>query len=117
MKGHRNPMKLSELEHRMKGWLGEKEYQAYLLLEEEDPIGYCLFKDYLEFIYIRHFFITDSHRRKGFGRLGLDLMKTKVWGPGCKLRMEVLVTNLAGIAFWRGCGFRDYCITMEYTNK
>jgi hypothetical protein len=38
-----------------------------------------------------------------------------VWGPGCKLRMEVLVTNLAGIAFWRGCGFWEYCITMEYT--
>ena len=30
-----------------------------------------------------------------------------------RIRLEVLVGNANGIAFWRSIGFQDYCVTME----
>jgi hypothetical protein len=29
------------------------------------------------------------------------------------VRVEVLVGNAVGVAFWRSVGFRDYCLTLE----
>lgn len=115
--GHRNPMSLEQLEERMRRWL-HADYAAHLFFladsaSDEDPFGYVLTRDAAEYLYIRHFYISPAFRRRGLGRLAFDWMLDNVWHDTARLRLDVLVGNESGIAFWRALGFRDYCLTME----
>jgi predicted acetyltransferase len=109
--GHRNPMSVRELERRMEGWLGG-EYEAVIFESKEDVVGYALYRRESEFVYIRQFFIVRHSRRRGLGRSAIEWLRANSW-KGQRLRVEVLVGNETGISFWRSCGFRDYCLTLE----
>lgn len=110
--GHRNPMSLAELEVRMAGWLAG-EYRAAVFDDEAKPVGYALFRDEPDYVYLRQFYVTPERRRRRIGRSALEWLRGNVWGTARRLRVEVLIGNTAGIAFWRGVGFRDYCLTLE----
>jgi len=110
--GHRNRMTVAELEIRMRGWL-EDEYRAVIFEWDGDPAGYALFRNEAEFIYLRQFFVCRDSRRKGIGREAMQWLMTHVWNGAARIRLEVLVGNVAGIAFWRAIGFSDYALTME----
>jgi predicted acetyltransferase len=110
--GHRNPMTLPELAVRMAGWLGG-EYQAVLFEEAGATLGYALFKREPEWVYLRQFFVERRHRRKGIGREALRQLISGPWKDVPSIRLDVLVGNAAGIAFWRAVGFKDYAVTME----
>ena len=43
----------------------------------------------------------------------MQWLMTNVWGSKTRIRLDVLVGNERGIAFWKSLGFEDYCITME----
>jgi ribosomal protein S18 acetylase RimI-like enzyme len=109
--GHSNPMSIAELIERMNVFLRD-EYEAYLIMENENPAGYCLFRDDREYIYIRQLFVERDKRRQGLGGACITWLKSNLW-LGRKLRIEVLCHNDRGIRFWRAIGFYDYCITME----
>ncbi|MFD2017396.1 GNAT family N-acetyltransferase [Vibrio olivae] len=64
------------------------------------------------FIYIRQFFISSNFRGKGNGQKAFYLVRDKYWSNQ-KLRLDVLVNNYRGLAFWRSVGFGEYCLTME----
>ena len=51
-------------------------------------------------------------RRRGVGRAAIGWLWQHVWG-GRRVRVDVLVGNAVGVAFWRAVGFRDYCLTLE----
>lgn len=110
--GHRNRMTLPELEERMTGWLAG-DYEAVLLEREGRPVGYALFRREPESVYLRQFFVAPECRRQGIGREALKWLSEDVWAGAQRVRIDVLVGNEAGVAFWRAVGFRDYCITME----
>lgn len=108
---HRNAMSLPELETRMADWLAG-EYSAVLFMEAGKPIGYALFRREPEYVYLRQFFVQSEHRRRGFGRAAIEWLHKHVWAER-RVRIDVLIGNATGIAFWRAVGFRDYCLTME----
>ena len=54
--GHRNPMTLARLKVRMDNWL-QNEYQAVLFEHDGETVGYALFRDDAEYIYLRQFFV------------------------------------------------------------
>lgn len=110
--GHRNRMSLAELEERMAGWLGG-EYDAVIFGDSDEPIGYALFRRDSDSVYVRQFFVEPAHRRRGNGRAAFEWLAANAWRDAPRIRLEVLVGNAAGIAFWRSLGFEDYCITME----
>lgn len=112
--GHRNPMSVDQLKDRMKEWLRTK-YNAVLISSNGENVGYALWRDEPEFLYIRHFFISRQHRRKGIGRTAVKELKDTRWS-GKDIRLEVLVDNEAGSRFWRALGFKGYCVTFEYKN-
>ena len=110
--GHRNAMSVAELEERMAGWLAD-EYQAVLFEDGLETVGYALFKREPEWVYLRQFFVLPEKRRMGIGRAAMTWLLENAWNDAPRIRLDVLVGNTAGIAFWRSLGFDDYCLTME----
>jgi len=111
--GHRNRMTIPELRERMEGWLRD-EYRAAVFEFEDVPVGYALFRGEPEFVYLRQFWVAPEVRRRGIGRAALAWLRTNEWKDAPRIRLDVLIGNEAGIAFWRAIGFRDYCLTMEW---
>ncbi len=111
--GHSNPMPESELEARMRDWLGRHEYEVTMADFGDSCIGYALWQRQEFCLYVRHFFIAAEYRRQGFGREAMRWMREKLWHDKARIRLDVLVDNLRGIGFWRALGFEDYCVTLE----
>jgi ribosomal protein S18 acetylase RimI-like enzyme len=51
-------------------------------------------------------------RRQGLGRAAFDWLRSHQW-RGARVRLDVLVGNETGIAFWKAMNFRDYSLTLE----
>lgn len=113
--GHRNKMTLLELGQRMTDWL-KGEYQAILFEEEGVVVGYALFKHESEYIYLRQLYVESKYRRKGIGKAAMQWLSANPWKNIKRLRLDVLVGNKTGIAFWKAAGFSEYCLTMEKDN-
>ena len=111
--GHRNRMSVDELAQRMSGWLKGGEYEAIVFERDDEPLGYALFRRGEDRVYLRQFFVCREHRRAGVGRAAIVWLRENAWREAPRIRLDVLVNNAAGIAFWRSVGFADYCVTME----
>jgi GNAT superfamily N-acetyltransferase len=110
--GHRNPMTVPELAARMREWLAG-EYRGVLFESEESTVGYALYRVTSDFVYLRQLYVSPSHRRSGIGRCALEWLWENAWVGQSVLRIEVLVGNSTGRAFWSSVGFTEYCVTME----
>jgi GNAT superfamily N-acetyltransferase len=110
--GHRNPMSVQELAQRMASWLAG-EFQAVVFEDAGHLIGYALFRRESEHVYLRQFFVISEYRRRGVGRAAIEWLRQHAWGTDQRIRLDVLVGNRSGIAFWHAVGFRDYCLTLE----
>jgi GNAT superfamily N-acetyltransferase len=111
--GHRSRMTVPQLCDRMDEWL-RGEYWAVVMELEGAAVGYALYRLEAEYVYLRQFYVEPEYRRRGIGRSALAWLRTNVWADAPRVRIDVLVGNTAGIAFWRSVGFRDYCLTMEW---
>jgi GNAT superfamily N-acetyltransferase len=110
--GHRNRMTPDELEQRMAGWLGG-EYHAVIFESGADTLGYALYRREMDYVYLRQFFVWREYRRRGVGRSAIEWLARTVWSDVARVRLDVLVGNPEGRAFWQAVGFHDYCVTME----
>jgi predicted acetyltransferase len=110
--GHRNRMTVTELEHRMRGWLAS-EYTAVLFEDGKEVVAYALYREQPEEIYLRQLFVVRNRRRQGIGRRAFELLRSKVWPANKRLTVDVLVHNAAAVSFWRAVGYRDYSLTLE----
>ncbi len=110
--GHRNKMTLPELEQRMSNFL-RNEYDAVIASIGRTDIGYALYRQDPEWLYLRQIFVIKKMRRKGFGRRFMEWLKKNPWKKCKRIRIDVLVGNRVGIDFWKAVGFKEYCITME----
>ena len=110
--GHRNRMTLADLEARIRDWL-QDDYQAHVFELDDIVVGYVLCRREDEWVYIRQFFIRPGYRRHGHGRFAFVWLVENTWQHAPRLRLDVLVNNEAGLAFWRSLGFADYCLTLE----
>jgi GNAT superfamily N-acetyltransferase len=108
--GHANAMTVAELTGRMVGWLAGP-YAAWLATQAGGTIGYCLARDDGDAIYIRQLYVAPSARRHGVGKKIIDRLGASAL-DGRTLRLECLLVNPAGLAFWRSTGFADYCLTL-----
>lgn len=115
--GHRNPMNVSPLEERMRGWLVPGEYRAILFEENNEAVAYALFRETETEIYLRQFFVVRSRRREGIGRRAVSELLSKVWPRHKRLTVSVLAKNTAAITFWRTMGYTDYEMTLEIMSR
>jgi ribosomal protein S18 acetylase RimI-like enzyme len=111
--GHRNRMSLAELTERMARFLSVEGYAARKLVLAGRTIGYCLYRDAGDHVYIRQLYVVPELRSRGLGRRAFALLRERAWGPQRYLRVEVLARNRRGWDFWRSVGFGDYAMTLE----
>ena len=114
--GHRNKMSVPELGQRMSDFL-RNEYDAVIVSNGQSDIGYALYRQYPEWLYLRQIFVIEKMRCKGIGRRMIEWLKNNPWTEYKKIRMDVLVGNVSGIDFWKAVGFKEYSITMEMDNQ
>lgn len=110
--GHRNPMDVIQLTDRVRQWLNGG-YSAVLFESQQTAIGYALFRQEPDYVYLRQSFVRPEYRRQGIGRNAIHWLWQSAWSDTNRLRIDVLVGNTIGREFWASVGFRDYCITME----
>ena len=116
--GHRNPMNVTELTERMRGWLAGGDYRAILFEGAAGPVAYALFRtESGAGIYLRQFFVSREHRRKHVGAEAIDLLFREVFPAGGRVTLEVLAGNELGRGFWEAVGFRSHAITLERFNE
>ncbi|MBX3442218.1 MAG: GNAT family N-acetyltransferase [Planctomyces sp.] len=109
--GHTNPMTLDQLRERMGDWL-QGTYEGIIAEIGGRPAGYLLFRREPGFVYVRHLFVDREFRRRGIGRKLLRWLERSVLAEPRELRVDALLKNEAGLAFWRAVGFHDYCVTL-----
>ena len=114
--GHRNPMTVTQLEKRMRGWL-KKEYRAVIFEEKGGWVAYALYREEAQEIYLRQLFVARERRREGIGKRAAGILREKIWPKNKRLTLEVLAANAAGLAFWRAEGYADYSLMLEIMPK
>jgi ribosomal protein S18 acetylase RimI-like enzyme len=110
--GHRNPMNLEQLQARM-GKFIQSDYKAILAEQDGVVCGYALIRYEEQYVYVRQLFVTVEHRNKGMGRAIIDWLRANAMQGRPQIRIDVLIGNQSGIAFWHAIGFSDYSLCME----
>jgi GNAT superfamily N-acetyltransferase len=111
--GSRNRMTVAELAERMRGWIGSGAYRATLFSLGSQTVAYALHREEEGGIHLRQLFVERGLRRRGIGRAAVEILRSSVWPPGVRIRVEVLATNPDAAAFWRAAGFREYATSLE----
>ena len=94
--GHRNQMNPEQLRDRMGKWL-EREYCAAIFEEDRCVVGYALFREEQNEIYLRQLFSSRDQRRRGLGRRAMEILKNDIWP-------EEKTAHRGGFGIERGCG-------------
>lgn len=95
--GADNPMTLTQLQERMRGWLNAQ-YRAVLFEEASTTAGYALFRSDEEGIHLRHFFIARSMRQLSYSTkrsrfCGLSSMEIEFAYPRAARRWTAFCEN------------------------
>jgi ribosomal protein S18 acetylase RimI-like enzyme len=119
----RNPMTLDQLTRRMRHWLTD-DWHAVLLLVDHDIAGYALFQvradEYQPSqseVYLCQLFIKQPQRRKGWGRIGFEMLSRDFFPAGATIVCDVLETSPGAAKFWRSLGFLPYATTYQMGRK
>jgi predicted acetyltransferase len=110
--GHCNTMSVHELTERMRSWI-TSDYRAILFERDSKIAAYALYREEVEWVYLRQFFVQRTLRRSGVGRHCIEILFSDVWPQNKRITVDVLSQNSDGISFWRSVGFSDYCLTLE----
>jgi len=100
-----------DLERRMRQWITGTEYEVGVVELEDGPVAYAVWRDDEDGIYLRQFFVSRDHRRSGVGRAGFTALRDR-W-TARPVKLDVLIHNDRGLAFWRSLGFRDYSMILS----
>ena len=109
-----NPMNLSELTERMKGFI-EGDYDAYFFKDGETTVGYALVDRTAKPLYLRQFYIDREQRRKHYGKSAFRAL-LEYLGTDC-IDIDVLPWNEAGVAFWKSLGFAERYVVMRFKGQ
>ncbi len=109
---YRSSLSLEKLQHKMSNFISKDGWTASLFYDEGQVIGYCLWQEKSDAVYIRQFWIMRSQRRQGYGRKFFTSLQAEQWDKK-RLKLEVLYPNTRGESFWHAVGFVPYSVTYE----
>lgn len=106
------PPSEEDLKKRWIDFINLPRYGVYLFEENGDVVGYAIVHLDETPRYLRHFFISRSHRRKGLGTTCfnklLEYLQTET------IDLDVMSWNERGYDFWKSMGFTERCRVMAY---
>ncbi|MCO6187612.1 GNAT family N-acetyltransferase [Rhizobium sp. L1K21] len=118
--GHRNPMTLSQLEERARGFMESGEWHIDLLDIDGRTAGFATWREQHditeksgESVYLRQFYISRDMRGGGVGRKAFDTLVSDRFPANIRVVLEVMQSNPGGQAFWSRMGFVPYASTLE----
>ncbi len=121
--GSSNPMNGDQLRQRMRNWL-TTDWQADLLINGGDVVGYALYqfrnnvyRPEVREAYLRHYFISRTHRTTGYGLQGMRLLQELRFKDVATTEIDVLVSNRIGNRFWLKAGFEPYATNMRRSHS
>jgi len=80
--------------------------EYYLILNEEDPIGYISLQKREQSLFLSKFYIHKEARGKGYGKLSLDFIHNRAKELGCKsIDLTVNKYNTNSIEAYKRMGF------------
>ena len=109
-----NPMDLSQLTERMKGFI-EGDYDAYFFKDGETIVGYALVDRTANPLYLRQFYIAREQRRKHYGKSAFQALLEYLGTD--TIDLDVLPWNEAGVAFWKSLGFSEQYVVMRFKKR
>jgi [ribosomal protein S18]-alanine N-acetyltransferase len=84
--------------------VNENEIVAFLLTEENPPLGHVMTLD-----------VAEAHRRKGIGSMLLRESENNLRFRGVRtMLLETAISNEAGVAFWQRHGYRIEAVLRNY---
>lgn len=110
--GHTNNLSLLELETRMSDWLDQETYHCHAVLHRNLPVSYCLWREEASHLHVRQLFTLRNYRSRGLATKLLDFLQRKQ-AADKPLRLDVLSTNKAAMAFYQKHGFELYAHTFQ----
>ncbi|GIF69378.1 hypothetical protein Ais01nite_74130 [Asanoa ishikariensis] len=108
---HHSTATTADLEARMRRWIAGDQYAVALVERDGLSVAYAVWRDDEDGIYVRQFFLSRDHRREGLGRAGFAVLLDS-WDDK-PIKLDALVHNERGLAFWRALGFRDYSLILS----
>ena len=79
-------------------------WQVHELRIDGAPVGFVLWVDLVEYIFVRSFAIDPKRRRGGMGRAFFELLRKELWPSGRQIRLEV--AKGGPWAFWEKLKFK-----------
>ncbi len=104
-----NTMTVSELESRLRDWFQNGTYTGYSFKLNDEIIGYALVD--LSEMWVRHFFISREHRRKGYGKEAVGLLFEQLGVD--KIGLSCMTDNVPGQAFWRSFNHEIFSVKFK----
>ncbi len=101
-----------EIKRRMEAFLAAGDI-AYLFTAGGQTAGYALVIAQRSPVYLRHFYISRAHRRKGYGTQAFRLLLQTLGVR--EMDLDVFVWNARGQAFWQSLGFEPRATIMRYS--
>lgn len=108
-----NGLTADDIAPRLRDWMGQG-FVACVIAVDGAPCGYAIYRDTVEWVHLRHFFIDAAYRRRGCGRRAFAALRAG-FPAGKRILVEVLVWNEAGAAFWKAVGFRERYLGLQMT--
>ena len=111
--GHRYRLSESELIERMESWLANGYIAKLIRNESAEIVGYVLWREEPDHLFVRQFFIVEQFRRQGIGSKLFSILREHCWSGWDSIRLDVLDRNSRARTFWESLGFGPYARTLE----
>ncbi|MFW6288931.1 MAG: NUDIX domain-containing protein [Spirochaetota bacterium] len=101
-----------ELENRLRGYLADG-YLAVLFRWDGQPVGYCLYRLYPKYAYVRHLYVDESVSKKLGLADALSLLRNKEFADYASIRHDVPESAKERLRIWESMGFRPRSTRVE----
>lgn len=101
-----------ELEAKVRGFLSEG-YQAVLFRWRDSTVGYCLYKLYPKYAFLRHFYVEQGVHKRVSVEAAFSLLRQNEFADYASIRLDVPEQAKESLARWESIGFRPRTIRLE----
>jgi len=102
----------AELENRLSGYLADG-YQAVLFKWDGRPVGYCLYRLYPKYAYVRHLYVDESVSKKLSIADAFSLLRNSEFSDYASIRHDVPDSAKERLHVWESMGFRPRSVRVE----